>query len=78
MQNGLAKRYWPCSKLNDVRAIVTKKEPPMKANGSGVFDDQLSASHRKVVQALQRRGYTSKEIAKATGLTEVDVKKVML
>ncbi len=55
-----------------------KKEPAMKPNSSGVFEDNPSVAKAKVVRALAKKGYTTASIAQATGMSESDVKKLIL
>lgn len=56
---------------------MARKQPPMLPNGSGVFDDNPRDAHKKVVRALVAKSYPTDRIAKATGLTEAEVKKLI-
>lgn len=57
---------------------MAKKEPAMKPNSSGVFEDNPSVAKTKVVRALAAKGYSLDRIVKATGISESDVKKMLV
>mgnify|MGYP001575276381 CR=1 FL=1 len=49
----------------------------MKPNSTGVFENDAGESHRKVVRALHAKHYSVDRIAKAVGLTETEVVKML-
>ena len=55
--------------------MSTGADKPMKPDHRGIFDDDTA--HVKVVLSLKRKNYHVKDIARATGLTEAAVRKVL-